>query len=277
MTMSNPPFNLSSNPLPNSLSTSPLRSNAPEQATGLAQKTAFHTELAAVEQELQGALADLYTPLADLAQAQFQRARPLLRAALVLAVGVGTSDEEHLRQQRLSLAAAQEMLFIALAIHKLLLTPQPVQPDDQQKTLMGGIILTGDYCFSRSAILAAQTDHVQVVELFSQALKTISEGILRNFFANRQSATDSTATSTATIYDERRELFVSGVQAAAVLAALPSATRSDLVDFAHFLASQTTPYNSMVVTAKLSAVRQVMPLQQARLMAFGEWLSNMTR
>lgn len=256
-------------------------SNLPSPSSSSAElhptpKGDFGAELAAVEQELQGALTDLYTPLADLAQAQFQRARPLLRAALVLAVGVGAPDEERLRQQRLSLAAAQEMLFIALSIHKLLLTNQPDQADEQQKTLMGGIILTGDYCFSRSAILAAQTDHVQVVELFSQALKAISEGILRNFFANRETARDSFPNAT-TLYDERLDLFVSGVQAAAVLADLPSTTRTDLVDFAHFLAGQPIPYDPTIITANLRAIRQVTPLQQARLLAFGDWLSHVTR
>ncbi len=260
-----------------SLSVLPLRNETPEQADALAQKATFRAELAAVEQELHGALTDLYTPLADLAQAQFQRARPLVRAALVLAVGVGTPDGERLRQQRLALAAAQEMLFIALAIHKLLLTHQPEEADEQQKTLMGGIILTGDYCFSRSAILAAQTDHVQVVELFSQALKAISEGILRNFFANREAATDGAPPNATTRYDERRDLFVSGVQAAAVLAALPPTMCNDLVAFAHFLGEQPTPYNPTMVMAKLSAIRQVTPLQQARLLALGEWLSDMAR
>lgn len=239
-----------------------------------AQGAALRAELAAVEQELQSALTDLYAPLADLAHGQFQRARPLLRAALVLAAGVGPADQERLRQQRLSLAAAQEMLFIALRIHQLLLTAQPNQADEQQKTLMGGIILTGDYCFSRSAILAAQTDHVEVVELFSQALKVISEGILRNFFADRTSATNNVAADAVTLYNERRDLFVSGVQAVAVLAALPSPTRSDLVDFAQFLADAATPYDPAVITAKLRAIRQVTPLQQARLLAFGTWLSQ---
>lgn len=275
--MSNLPSNLSSNLPADSLPAMPRRASAPEQADPLAQKAALRAELAAVEQELQGALAGLYTPLADLTQAQFQRARPLLRAALVLAAGVGAPDEERLRQQRLSLAAAQEMLFIALSIHKLLLT-HPSEPiDEQQKTLMGGIILTGDYCFSRSAIMAAQTDHVQVVELFSQALKAISEGILRNFFANREATTNGAPPNVTTLYDERRDLFVSGVQAAAVLAVLPSTMRNDLVDFAHFLAGQPTPYDPTIVTAQLSAIRQVTPLQQARLLALGEWLSDMTR
>jgi len=275
--MSNSPSNSSYNLPSDSSSTMQLRHSAPEQADVAAQKAILRAELAAVEQELQGALADLYTPLADLAQGQFQRARPLLRAALVLAVGIDAPDEERLRQQRLSLAAAQEMLFIALSIHKLLLTHQPEQADEQQKTLMGGIILTGDYCFSRSAILAAQTDHVQVVELFSQALKAISEGILRNFFANREALNDGASATTPPRYDEHRDLFISGVQAAAVLAALPAPTRDDLVDFAHFLAGQSMPYDPVLTAAKLSTVRHATPLQRARLLAFGEWLSSMTK
>lgn len=273
VTMSIPPSNALSTAVSSTL---PLRNSMPAETAASAQKIAFHNELAAVEQELQSAWADLYRPLIDLAQAQFHRAHPLLRAALVLAVGVGSSDDERLRQQRLSLAAAQEMLFIALSIHKLLLTPQPDEPDEQQKTLMGGIILTGDYCFSRSAILAAQTDHVQVVELFSQALKAISEGILRNFFADREAHTDGAPTNAAPHYDERRDLFVAGIQAAAVLADLAPATRSDLVDFAHFLATQSLPYDSALVTTKVSAIRQVTPLQQARLLAFEDWLSSIT-
>jgi hypothetical protein len=127
------------------------------------QSTALTTELQAVHQELQQALADLYAPLADLARAQMQHIQPLTRAALVLAVGTGDPDHTRLREQRLSLATAQEMLFIALSIHKMLLTSQPNQQDEQQKTIIGGIILTGDYCFSRSAILAAQTDQRRII------------------------------------------------------------------------------------------------------------------
>ena len=138
------------------MSNLPLQSPAIGSTDTQTPRQEFAAELAAVHQELQGVLADLYPPLADLVRSQLQRAQPLLRAALVLAVGVGDPDQATLRQQRLLLAAAQEMLFIALNIHKLLLAPQPTQPDEQQKTIMGGIILTGDYCFSRSAILAAR-------------------------------------------------------------------------------------------------------------------------
>ena len=247
--------------------------SAPQMSDPQPQSQEFAAELLAVHQELQGVLADLYPPLADLVRSQLQRAQPLLRAALVLAVGVGDPDHALLRQQRLLLAAAQEMLFIALNIHKLLLTPQPTQPDEQQKTMMGGIILTGDYCFSRSAILAAQTENVQVVELFSKALQVISEGILRNFFADRANG-EANAAAGVTVAHEQNELFISGVRAAAVLAALPAPTIADLLDFVHQLAAQTPPYDIEAVTAHLGAVRQVTPQQQARFAAFRAWLAT---
>lgn len=253
-----------------------LSSQTPVAAQSAAQQQSqeFTAELTAVHQELQGALADLYPPLADLVRSQLQRAQPLQRAALVLAVGIGDPDHAVLRQQRLLLAAAQEMLFLALNIHKLLLAPQPMPPDEQQKTIMGGIILIGDYCFSRSAILAAQTDHVQVVELFSNALQVISEGILRNFFADRTTGSDANTAAGVAFTNEQSELFVSGVRAAAVLAALPPSTTADLIDFARSLAAQTPPYEIAAVTAHLGAIRHVTPLQQARLAAFGAWLAT---
>ena len=238
--------------------------------------TELTTELQVVHHELQQALADLYAPLADLARNQLQRIQPLTRAALVLTVGSGDPDHARLRQQRLSLATAQEMLFIALSIHKMLLTSQPTQQDEQQKTIMGGIILTGDYCFSRSAIMAAQTDHVPVVEIFSEALKTISEGLLRNFFADRAALGGEAQPEPVAFYDERGDLFVSGVQAAAVLAALPAEATADLVDLAHLLAQQPPPYDLDPLRAKVQTIRQVTPLQKARLSTFLTWLATHT-
>lgn len=234
--------------------------------------TALQQELQVVQQELEQALADLYSPLADLARTNLQRAQPLTRAAFVLSIGVGDPDDAILRQRRLSLAAAQEMLFIALTIHKLLLRPQAAQQDEQQKTIMGGIILTGDYCFTRSAIMAAQTDQIEVVELFSQALKAISEGLLRNFFAQRNPTQPASNEQTAR-YDEQGDLFVSGAQSAAILADLPLSTTADLVDLAHTLTQQATLLDLPTITAKVQAVRQLTVLQQARLAAFLDWLA----
>jgi octaprenyl-diphosphate synthase len=234
----------------------------------------LHHELQAVNQELEQALADLYTPLADLARSQLQRVQPLTRAAWVLTVAVGDPDDATLRQQRLFLAAAQEMLYIALSIHKLLLASPVAQQDDHQKTIMGGIILTGDYCFTRAAMLAAQTDHVQVVEIFSNALKAISEGLLRNLFADRSAAAQPAPAEALVGYDERRDLFVSGVQAAALLAALPAATTSVLAELAQVLHQPLTAAALATQAEKIQTIRPLSSRQQARLEAFFTWLAT---
>ncbi len=146
-------------------------------------------ELAAVEELLQTAVVALYAPLTDLAHSQIKKASPYRCATVVLAAGVGSPDSELLRQQRLYLAAALEMLNIALAIHQLLLVGAGRDTDGEenpnQRSITGSVILTGDFCFTQSAILAAKTDNVRVVEIFSETLKTVSEKILRQLFTQR--------------------------------------------------------------------------------------------
>ena len=66
-----------------------------------------------------------------------------------------------------------EMLFVAHSIHGLLLT---AVREGMDKSVMGSTILAGDYCFSHSAVLATGTESPQVVAIFAQALKTVSEG-----------------------------------------------------------------------------------------------------
>lgn len=150
----------------------------------------FVDELTVVQQQLQEALQHLYSPFNDLAYSQLKRVQPLRRAAVVLATGVHASESELLRQQRIHLATALEMLNIALVIHQFLLSTSASQGDNpNQRSITGSVILTGDYCFTQSAIFAAKTDNVQVVEIFSQALKTISEGILRRLFVEREKVT----------------------------------------------------------------------------------------
>jgi len=146
-------------------------------------------EIVAVGELLQEAIVALYAPLNDLAQSQIKKAVPYHCAAVVLAAGVSSTDSALLRQQRIYLAAALEMLNIALAIHQLLLVGVNQEDDGEenpnQRSVTGSVILTGDFCFTQSAILAAKTDNVRVVEIFSETLKTVSEGILRQIFADR--------------------------------------------------------------------------------------------
>lgn len=171
-----------------------------------AASSQFGTELAAVEQKLAAALADLNPPFSRLVHRQLQHLHPLLRAGVVLATAAPAPDDAAQAARRIYLAAAVEMLYLALRIHtRLLNTPPGSDPD---RSLLGSTILAGDYCFSRAASLAVRTENAVVVDIFARALKRASEGHLR-----QQLEPD------AVVFDENGELLVSGALAAGALAA----------------------------------------------------------
>lgn len=196
----------------------------------------LQAEQHAVKQLLEETIDQLFTPFDHLARAQIQRAYPFRCATTVLATCIrksnatGELDNDLLRQQRIFLGAALQMLQIALAIHQFLLERSDYQQgtetrrednsfqtqgrndhkesdwdggrgsnkndngtsdgndEENQRSISGSIILTGDFCFTQSAILAAKTDNIAVVEIFSQTLKAVSEGILRQIFVQRDGA-----------------------------------------------------------------------------------------
>ncbi len=173
----------------------------------------FGTELAAVEQEVAAALADLNPPFSRLVHNQLKRVRPLLRAGVVLATAAPVPDDATRAARRIYLAAAVEMLYLALRIHtRLLNTPAGSDPD---RSLLGSTILAGDYCFSRAASLAVRTENAVVVDIFAKALKRASEGHLRQLLE-----------PDAMVFDENGELLVSGALAAGELAALGADVRA---------------------------------------------------
>ena len=85
------------------------------------------------------------------------------------------------------------MLHIALNVHRLLVNAARTEEGSQKvgakaeldRAFIGSTILAGDYCFSRAAQMAAQTDHPRVVATFSLALQAVSEGLLREQFNAR--------------------------------------------------------------------------------------------
>jgi octaprenyl-diphosphate synthase len=172
-------------------------------------------ELAEVEQAVLASLADLHMPFAQLVQRQWRLNHPLVRAAFVLtaaAVDSDAHDAAELHRKRIYLAAAMETLRLALAVHTDLLRTDAAAGVD--RSILGSTVLAGDFCFSRSAGLAAKTGSPAIVDLFAQALQRVSEGSLRGLFRPAEP-----------FYDEDRELCLSGIAAAGELAALPAATR----------------------------------------------------
>ncbi|MBK8045978.1 MAG: polyprenyl synthetase family protein [Anaerolineales bacterium] len=162
-------------------------------------------DLDAVAGTMDAALAELQSPFDNFVQRQYRQMSPLVRAAVVLAVGATTGARKH-RQRFIDLGAAIEMLYLAVHVHTQLLPGSAIH-QNSDRSLMGSAILAGDFCFSRASSLAVRTDSPAVVDLFAQALKHVSEGHLRQLFH-----------AGAAPYDENRELFISGAAAALSLA-----------------------------------------------------------
>jgi octaprenyl-diphosphate synthase len=180
-----------------------------QENVGLRPVGSLEEESTEVQQQLYGAIDELFSPLGDLVRAQLQHSLSPQRIAIILTAGTGATDSAVLRRQRILLAAALEMLCLALTVHRALFRDTRTNNQSvEEKSWVGSIILAGDYCFSRAAIFAAHTDHPRVVETFARALKLVSEGHLRHFF------------SMSTLYDENHELMQAGLTAATLLASV---------------------------------------------------------
>lgn len=242
----------------------------------------FEAEIQEVQNTLLAAADDLTSPLSDLVRAQIRRAQPPICGAVVLTVATPrvaaqteTASESDLRRKRILLAAALEMLHIALNVHRLLVN---AAINEQQaggeitldRSFIGSTILAGDYCFSRAAQMAAQTDHPRVVETFALALQTVSEGLLRQQFQQSDGSSAPGATSQNNMltipsekisdeitdgqtdampsseeqrggYDEMRQLLRSGAYAAALLVDLPKHEQQQAIALSQEVATQWTP------------------------------------
>lgn len=157
-------------------------------STSGAQMTPFsdtdlQQEYEAVHRQVIDGLTDLRPPLSDLVLGQVADSFHPQRVGLVLAASLPQQDTPYRREQRILLAAALEMLQLALRIHKLLFQHRDgVDTQGMDRSWVGSIILAGDYCFSRSAILAARTNEPDVVQIFARALQAVSERHLRQLF-----------------------------------------------------------------------------------------------
>ena len=83
-------------------------------------------------------------------------------------------------------------------------------------------VLTGDYIFARAAKLAAETNSIPVMRLFSQTLATIVNGELTQLFASRGVA--SRENYFQRIYAKTASMFELATAAAAMLSPVDSAT-----------------------------------------------------
>ncbi len=168
----------------------------------------FLDELAAVKAQVAAATATGHASMGEFIRHEVSARADSPLAGIVLAAALPLADTPAQRSGRVHLATAMVLLDVALALHKLLLLQKP-DADTLDKSLVGGTVLAGDYCFSQAAVAAARTGKPEVVAIFSDLLKELSEAHLRHLFENGQGA-----------LDEFPALFQSGGLAGAVLAGL---------------------------------------------------------
>lgn len=175
--------------------------------------TPIQTELTMVEtrlrQVVEGQDDHLTAIIEQLLSAGGKRIRPALclLTANIFAADLG---------QCVMLAAAIEMLHTATLVHDDLIDGALLRRG--HATLNAHwtpdvTVLTGDYLFARAASLVAQTNNLDVINLFAKTLMTIVNGEIKQKFSqgpNRQDYYER-------IYAKTAALFVLAVKAAALL------------------------------------------------------------
>jgi len=191
-------------------------------------------DLVRVEQRMREAPHEGIEPLTialdTLLKSGGKRVRPAL-ALLVNHMYSGITDKT------ISLAAAVEMLHTATLVHDDLIDGALLRRGNSTLNAIwtpGATVLTGDFLFAWAANLAAQTDNVHVMRIFSQTLMVICGGELRQLFSlpwRQQTREDYDRR----IYAKTASLFAASTEAAAVLAGAPEAETSALRRYGHQL------------------------------------------
>lgn len=200
-------------------------------------------ELELVERKMHEPVHPEYPQLTAVLQHLLSSGGKRMRPALALLAGsMYPGDLDKL----VSLAASVEMLHTATLVHDDLIDGALLRRGNatlNAEWSPGATVLTGDYLFARSAALAAETDNVRVMAIFSETLMTICSGELRQIFERRtvpslESESDWEAALQRydlRIHAKTASLFAAATEAAAVLGDAPETQITALRDYGQHL------------------------------------------
>jgi geranylgeranyl pyrophosphate synthase len=137
-----------------------------------------------------------------------------------------------------ALAASVELLHTATLVHDDIIDNSLFRrglPTLNASWSPGATILTGDYLFARSAGLAAETDNVRIVNIFSQTLMTIVGGELQQLFNDGHGNVPSREEYNQRIYAKTASLFAAGTQTGGILCGAPENEVQALHDYGYHL------------------------------------------
>ena len=208
--------------------------------------TPVHAALAQVEDKMKSVDADVFAPLANAFIELIGQGGKRLRPALAL-LAAGLQDghfSESINaeagmtpaaQPLIALAAAVEMLHTATLVHDDVIDGALLRRDAPTLNASwspGATVLAGDYMFARSAQFAAETENVRVITIFSNTLRVIVDGEMRQL-ADRNDFDQDRQAYYQRIYAKTASLYSAATEAAAVLVGLPSAQVQALKSFGY--------------------------------------------
>ena len=187
-------------------------------------------ELEVVEEKLRQAADAEHAQLGEVLRYLLDSGGKRIRPAVVI---LASKFHDHDVSRVLPLAAAVEMLHTATLVHDDLLDGSLLRRGNatlNAKLSAGAVILVGDYLFARAADLAAATESVPVVSIFSKTLMTICRGEITHAFdedgwlRTKEGYYHSTYSKTAS-------LFAASAESGALLSGAGSATVRSLRDY----------------------------------------------
>ncbi|MXY92692.1 MAG: polyprenyl synthetase family protein [Caldilineaceae bacterium SB0664_bin_27] len=194
-----------------------------------------------VEEKMKSVDADVFAPLANAFLELIGQGGKRLRPALaLLAAGLQDANPEHNNSRPnvdgtqtapvenlnahtlIALAAAVEMLHTATLVHDDVIDGALLRRDAPTLNASwsaGATVLAGDYMFARSAQFAAETDNVRVITIFSDTLRVIVDGEMRQL-SDRNDFRQDRQAYYQRIYAKTASLYSAATEAAAVLVGL---------------------------------------------------------
>lgn len=194
--------------------------------------TSVHDQLQFVEQRIREQAGeehhpDLRSALDHLLAAGGKRIRPTL--GLLVGNMLGAPEEK-----LITLGASVELLHTATLVHDDLIDGALLRrgmPTLNARWSPAATVLTGDFLFARAAKLAAETDYLPLMKLFSETLATIVNGELTQMFSARGVIERDNYYNR--IYAKTASLFEMSSLAAAMVATEDEETRASMKAFGY--------------------------------------------
>lgn len=136
----------------------------------------------------------------------------------------------------ITLSAAIELLHTATLVHDDLIDGSLLRrgiPTLNAKWSPAATVLTGDFTFAKAARLAAETNSIPVMRLFSETLVIIVNGEISQMFGSR--GTVNLEEYYQRIYAKTASLFETSTKSAAILCESTIENQSDLAKFGYEL------------------------------------------